>query len=994
MCTSMFDAVSGVLRGKPFRRRTELVQGLALALLLAFAALPAEAQERGTITGRVVVAASLAPLGSAQVYLVGTGIGTLTNAEGRFLLLNVPPGSYTIRVERIGYATGNQEVTVQAGASTDVRFELQEVALGLDEIVVTGTAGAARRREVGNSISQLSTAEIIEPVISTDALLQGRAAGIQVTEQGGSVGGGAKITLRGNVSAAMSNQPIVYIDGVRARQEGLPKNIGWGGYSGRGANVVYGPLNDLNPDDIDRIEVIKGAAATTLYGTEAAAGVIQIFTKRGQTGRARWTAQTDQGFSKLHAFGPTEDFRGRPIKVPPDEDEAPPYGVPDDPSYMFIDPYLRTGYRQKYLLSVSGGLEDLSYFVSGTWSNEEGVLPEDNLAKVTVRGNFSASPLDNLVLDWNTSYSKTDIDQTASGPNAQGIVLNTFRRNRNYLGTTDPAVISKLFEYQNFERIDRVITGITATYAPSQAFTGRFTIGYDLLQQDAGSLRPYGFIMQPLGIAHANEFRNTTLTLDGVATWNADVSSDVRSSLSVGAQSVTTDEHFVRTYGEDFPAPGDATVSSAAKTFGYEDKERVVNAGFFLQELLGYKDRYFLTVGLRMDGNSSFGENLGLEAYPKASFSWVLSDEGFWDPAWGQLKLRTAWGQAGRAPGAFDAVRTWNPVGWGNVPAFNPGNLGNPELGPERTTELELGFDASLLSNRLDINATYYHQKTTDALFEVAQAPSEGFGGSQLRNLGELVNSGFELSVNGTILNRENWGWDLGGTLTTNDSEVLDLGGATEFSIGGNGYIVEGQPVPVIRGRCVTNPDAIADPVIESDCIYGPNIPTLIWGATTSVRLPYNVVLSARGEYQGGHYAYNVNDGETFTRGIRWPNCFNYYPGIDAGDLSDVNALERARCISSNAHRNFAIYPQDFFKLREVTLSAPIPFEFPGTTDTRVILSARNTLRWYKAKYNFADPESTGNFGFNDTGMSGATQTVGGGIPTPAFYTLSIRVSF
>ena len=124
----------------------------------------------------------------------------------------------------------------------------------------------------------------------------------------------------------------------------------------------------------------------------------------------------------------------------------------------------------------------------------------------------------------------------------------------------------------------------------------------------------------------------------------------------MGAQSVTSEEHFVRTYGEDFPAPGEATVSSAAKTFGYEDKQRVINAGFFLQELLGFKDRYFLTLGLRMDGNSAFGENLGLEAYPKASFSYVVSDEGFWNSAWGQLKLRTAWGQAGRAPGAFDAV--------------------------------------------------------------------------------------------------------------------------------------------------------------------------------------------------------------------------------------------------------------------------------------------------------------------------------------------------
>jgi TonB-linked SusC/RagA family outer membrane protein len=977
-----------------FGWRAAITLGLVLALLVLTTVNPASAQERGTVTGTVVAAGSLAPLASTQVYLEGTGIGGLSNPSGRFLLLNVPTGTYTVVVERIGYATGRQEITVRAGESTSVSFELDEVALGLDEIVVTGTAGAARRREVGNSIAQLNTSEISEPIMSTDALLQGRAAGIQVTEQSGSPGGGAKIRLRGNVSAAMSNQPLIYVDGVRARSEGLPKNVGALGYGGRGANMVYGPLNDINPDDIERIEVIKGAAATTLYGTEAAAGVIQIFTKRGQTGEARWTGQIDQGFAKLHAFGPTEGFRGEALRVPPNEDQAPPIGEPDDPAFMFIDPYLRTAYRQKYSLSVSGGIEDLSYFLSGTWNDAEGVLPLDEEEKLSVRGNFSATPLDGLTLDWNTSYARTAVDQTTGGPSAQGIILNTFRRNRNYLGTTDVETVSRLFEYKNWENVDHFISGLTATYAPSGAFSNRFTVGYDRVEQSAGSLRPFGFIQAPLGIAHANEFVNTTLTLDYVGTWTRDFAQDLRSSLSFGGQSISTEEHSVEAYGEDFPSPGDATVSNAAQTFGFEDKIRVVNAGFFVQELLGFKDRYFLTVGLRVDGNSSFGEDLGLEAYPKASLSYVLSDEDFWNDSWGEIKLRTAWGQSGRAPGAFDAVRTWNPIGWGGQPAFRPQNLGNPELGPERTTELEVGFDAAFLDNRLSVDFTYYHQKTTDALFEVNQIPSQGFLGNQLENIGELKNTGIELSVFAHILDRANWGLELGTTLTTNNAEVLDLGGATEFSIGGNGFIVEGEAVPVIRGRCVTNPDAFADPIIEEDCIYGPNLPTEIITGSASLRMPYGLRLDTRGEYQAGHYAYNVNDGEAFSRGIRWPNCFNVLPDIDAGNLSNVNALERARCISTFADRNFAIYPQDFFKLREVSLSAPIPYEFPGGGSATVVLSARNTLRWKKAKYNFADPESSGGFQRGETGMNQATQTIGGSIPTPAFYTLSVRFSF
>jgi TonB-linked SusC/RagA family outer membrane protein len=921
-------------------------------------------------------------------------VGSLTNNNGRFILLNVAAGEYQIRVERIGYGTVTQSVAVRAGETTEVDFQLAEQALGLDEIVVTGTAGAARRREVGNSLTQVNMAQVDEPMLSADAILQARGPGIQVTEQYGGVGGGAKIRLRGNVSAAMSNQPIIYVDGIRVRSEGLPKNVGASGYAGRGPNSVYGPLNDLDPDDIERIEVIKGAAATTLYGTEAAAGVIQIFTKRGQPGAARWTVESEQGFAKLGKFGPTEDFRGRPIVVPASEDEVAPLGVPDDPSYMFIDPYLRTAYRAKYGLSVSGGVEDLSYFISSSYIDEEGVLPDDMQKKVSIRGNFQASPIENLVLSWNTSYARTDLSQTSGGPSAHGIILNTFRRANNYIGgkTDEESILSLL--YPNQQLIDRFITGATALYTPSSSFTSRVTMGYDLLGQSATSIRPFGYILAPAGILHANDFTNTTLTLDAVGTWSKTLGEGLTSAFSFGGQSVTTEEHHVNAYGEDLPGPGEATVSSAARKLGFEERIRIINAGGFVQEMLGYSDRYFLTLGLRLDGNSSFGADLGLQAYPKASFSWVMSDEDFWGEEWGEVKVRLAWGQSGRAPGAFDAVRTWNPIGWGGQPAFRPANLGNPNLGPERTTELEGGFDGSFLGSRLAVALTLYHQKTTDALFSVSQIPSTGFLGSQLANVGELENQGLELSVNATLFDRTDWGWEVGTNISTNKSEVLSLGGATEFGIGSYGYIAEGQPIPVVRGSCVTNPDEFADPVIERDCDYGPNLPTLIVGLNTTLRLPHGIVVTSRGEYQGGHYAYNVNDGETYSRGVHWPNCFNVYPAIDSGDLSQVTAIERARCISTFALRDFAIYPQDFFKLREVSIAAPVPFDLPGVQSARVVLSARNALRWRKAKYNFADPEGSGGFTIGNTGMHERTQSTGGSIPTPAFYTLALKVNF
>src|SRR5690606_10283340 len=164
------------------------------------------------------------------------------------------------------------------------------------------------------------------------------------------------------------------------------------------------------------------------------------------------------------------------------------------------------------------------------------------------------------------------------------------------------------------------------------------------------------------------------------------------------------------------------------------------------------KDRYFLTVAMRVDGNSAFGQDFGLQVYPKATVSYVVSDEAFWPETLGQVKLRAAWGHAGRAPGAFDAVRTWNAKPWRGATGFLPENVGNPNLGPERTIEWEAGFDAGLLDDRLTVDVSYYDQRTVDALFQVQQTPSAGFGGSQLENVGEISNRGFEAAVNATFV--------------------------------------------------------------------------------------------------------------------------------------------------------------------------------------------------------------------------------------------------
>lgn len=990
---------------KPLVRTLALLVGVVLALPPAV-----EAQDAGTVTGAVTDAASQRALGSVQVHLVGTGLGTLTRDNGRYIILEVPAGTYTVRAERIGYGVAEAEVTVTPGGTVQQDFVIQARALGLDEIVVTGTAGAARRREIGNSISQLNVAQdVVEPPTNVDALLQARVPGMSITQSSASAGGGAMIRLRGNVSMTQSNQPLIYVDGVRVRSEGFAKNVPPVGYSGRSNNDVASPLNSINPQDIERVEVIKGAAATTLYGTEASAGVIQIFTKRGNVGEARWTGQIEQGVSRNLTFGPDPSLR------PPSENPTSLSGGRSD--FLFINPWLRGhkpmcddaivvqdqpcdaglfsdmgAHQQKYAVNVGGGAEKVQYFVSGSYENDDGVLPNDNEKKVILRGNFTFSPLESLQLQWNTSYTNDQLSHTAAGNNAHGMTLNTFRRDRNYLNDESFNAIDPFLNQEITTQIDHMITGLTATYSPLSNFTNRLSVGYDLAQQDNRNLRPFGFIRAPTGILSTSRHEFNTLTFDYVGSLDFQLTSDISSALSFGGQSVTTRTEQTIAYGENFPGPGDPDVDNGGNTLGYEGRERVVNAGFFVQNIFDLYNKYFITAGVRVDGNSAFGADFGLQAYPKVSGSYVISDEDFWSDAWGTMKLRAAWGQAGRAPGAFDAVRTFSAVGWGNTPAFLPSNVGNPNIGPETTSELEFGVEGSFIDDRLNVDATYFMQTTAQALFSVRQVPSEGFTASQLANVGELTNNGLEFGLNYSVVRNETWTWDLGANLALSDSEIISLGGSPSFSIGGFGWVIEGHPAPVIRSDRLSNPDARADPIIVQDSVHGPNQPTTIAGFSTTVGLPKGIVVTARGEYQGGAFMYNGAQAAATRRSVRWAGCFEAYNTWETQGYEALTAEERSRCDVKHYQSDFAVQPSDFFKIRELSVQAPLPDAWANRMGARrasFTVSGRNFFRWVDPRMRTLDPEVGGNVGYNTRVRSMLEH-----VPPPAFYTVSFQVVF
>jgi outer membrane receptor protein involved in Fe transport len=945
---------------------------LSIAAAPAAEAVPRRLQQvqEGKIEGVVTDDETGNPLPGVNVIVADLPeqtLGAATNPQGQFQIEGVPAGERTLEAKYIGYETQSRTVEVVSGETITVNFALEESAVDLEEVVVTGAAGQAQRKEIGNTVSSIDVGELDSSPVQVEDILAGAVAGVSLNVGEGMSGSGGHIRLRGNTSISQANAPLVYVDGLRIRSTGYPKNVPPVGYSGYSPNVTANPLNDLNPVNIDRVEIVKGAAATTLYGTEAAPGVIQVFTKEGSDGETQWSFRTQQGYESLQAFGP-----------------------PSEPFYR-MDPYLKRGHVQNYTGSVRGGSQGVNYFASGSYGNNTGVLPYSNQQKFSTRVNVGFTPVSDLNVDFNTYYVSDNVQNPPAGNNAHGVTLNAYRGDQNYFGDGSPETIRQVFDFKIHTGRDHFVIGGTANYSPIEGFSNRLRVGLDRADMELRSHRPRGFFFAPGGIAHNRQWTSTLTTFDFVSNYEFDITSDLGTRLSVGGQRIETNTVSVWGYAENFSSPGEPVLSDGSTTLSFEDRVREINAGAFAQGVFDYLDRYFLTVGLRVDGNSAFGKDFGLQPYPKVSLSYVISDESFWKEDWGSLKLRAAYGHAGQAPGTFDAVRTWQSQPWGNRSAFLPGNVGNPQLGPERTVETEGGFNLTTLGDRLSVDFTYYRQVTKEALLPVAQIPSKGFGESQLENVGKLQNSGLELTVDGTILDGQDLGFDLVATVTTNQTEALDLGNAPPFEISGDGWIEEGDPFPAIRGRRILNPNEKAAPEYKRNengnityDIYGPNNPTHTFSLNPTLRLPYHITLSARVQYQGGHY---MEDGASSNAAFRGtsPVCQPFYD-----NPNQVMALMRARCDIEELSKPYSpwVYPADHIKLSSATLRMPLPFAESVVRGATFSLSVNNVRLWLDDGFKAFDPGMTGQEGLNQS-----TRGITEAIPAPYSVTATLDIA-
>lgn len=995
--------------------------GLTLAVLAAAAFCGAgglAGQAAGSIRGKVLEENTLRPLSGVQVTVPGTARGGLTDAAGNYVVGGVPVGARVVRAQMLGYADVERSVTVSAAQAVVADFTLAQQAVSLNEIVVTGTPGAVQKKTLGNTITTINAAEVTRRSSNQTVteLLTAKTPGLTITGGSGTAGVAQSLKIRGVTSVNAGNQPVVYVDGVKIASGTLGSFVAscCAGDLVSGGSQRTDALGGIAPEDVESIEVIKGPAAATLYGADAAAGVIQIFTKKGKPGQQKlsWDAKVQYG---ADSWGDVEQpvnwtlCDAAKLAAPAAWPGCAGHAVGDKISQntMTLDPQqIRRGPVQNYALAMRGGGDNYSFYIGGTYDDEQGVFYNNFSKRRSIRSNFGFNPLSVLDFTVSVGFSQQHVRLPKSDDDANGIMYNAMLirpgRANPWGNSLQPDTANM---YDNQTRASTIILGTTANYRPFPWFKNRLTVGYTNLTSQADIFYAPGRIAiklaagDPTGVIAEQIPRTSNYTVDYAGTLTRQVLKNVQSDLSFGMQFLANRYNLLYADGYGIASQFTRLVSSAAKTTSSQSFSETNSLGFFGQEQVGINGRIFLTAGLRMDNNSVFGADIKRIFYPKFSGSWVVSDEKWFHVShMDNLRLRAAWGQAGKAPAAYAATRTYSSgvttlANATSVSALYAAAYGNPKLEPERGTEIEAGFDASAFGGRAGLEFTFYNKHMTNGLLSTTVAPSTGFNSTYLLNLLNMTNRGTEATVTATPIQSKNLAWNARLNMATNHSKLISFGDNRPGSLYGDytgvqglwpgyplyGYFGRGPKLDASGNVMTQNGVALA-----GDTTYiGPSSPTREVGFSNTITVFKNVSLFALLDYKGGHYLFDVRD---WRRNYASLTEFMLDPKSDPNTVAMYKAWSGPTGFVSKPW----IMPADFLKLRDVSVTYTLPQNLAHAVRTdraSVTLSSHNVLTLW-TKYKGLDPES------NFNGATDFIRTDGWTMPPLRRISASLNVSF
>ena len=1022
-----------------FKAFLTAIAGFALLGAVPTAAM---AQQTGTVTGTVIAQETDQPLAGVQVFVQGTNIGTLSGQDGTYTLRNVPAGTQEVRATILGYSRGTQQVNIAAGETVTANFTLRTSAVELEGITVNPVTGRQeRRREIGTNTASIQVGEINQATVTNFSdVLSGRAAGVNLQQSSGTVGTSERIRIRGANSLSLSNEPLIYIDGVRASRS-------YGGFGVGGQDPSR--LNDIAPADIENIEIVKGPAAAALYGTEGANGVILITTKRGRTGEARWNAYVEtasmsdetnypanylafQRVGEGSPFTPT-GFRNPDVAAPCRNDQAAAGLCTQDELLSFntlMDPRTRpfqTGHRTRYGLNVSGGAENIRYYVSGELTDQQGIVMHNTQDQGNFRANLQADLRDDLSINVTSGYVRSGLrlnnnDNSVFSPLINGLLGTPVfvdygddppgaTQDRNYGWGYR---VEHLAEFPTHQDIDRYTAGLSGQYTPLEWLSGNFNFGLDLTDRhDYNHVDP---MVLPIGGGYNLGFRqsqrsNTYQWTGGVSgTASLNLTDLIASTTTVGTQYERSLFESTYCYGADIPT-GTRSCAAAAQLFSVsEGFSELITIGGYIRQQLAFDDRLFLTASLRGDDDSAFGEDFGLAWYPGISASWVMSEENWFPRQQGflsELRLRAAAGTSGLRPGFRQALTLLQPVAvtvdGADVVGLTLDRTGNPDLSPERTSEFELGFDAGILDDRVALEFTYFNKNSRDALISRRLPPSLGLTATVFENLGQVRNSGTEASARILAFTTDIARLNLNLNHTTLRNEIVEMGEGVEdiiFNRGAQRH-TEGQPAGAFYQERITWEDsngdgrlAIADVDFARDedgnrlgpQFIGPSLPTWSFSFGGDLGLWDWLTVSTLFDARGGNYQLD------YTSLFR---CLQGASRLDRGcpAVWDQNApLEDQAAFIGNAFMGTNagyIRPADFVKWRELAVAFGMPpmltERAPFLQGATLTLAGRNLGTW--TDYPGLDPE------INETGGS-ANFTQGEFNTQPPLRHLTARLNF